>query len=297
MENPVATQDALGFIGVGVMGEPMCGNLAAKSGRRIVAYDSNPEPLARLARDGVAAAASVAELTGAVEGIFLCLPGETQVREAVLGEHGVLAHARHGQFLVDCSTAPPRLARELEAACAAKGLHFADAPVARTRAAAQSGTLSIMVGAKAEAFARVQPFLACMGSDITHCGAAGAGQVVKLLNNLVLAQNVLALAGALGVAHRAGVDERLLLDTLSKGSADSFALRNHGLKSLLPQVYPERAFSVRYMLKDLGYALDLAQSVDVTLESGALARTIYERAVAQGHGDLYFPVVRRVVDP
>jgi 3-hydroxyisobutyrate dehydrogenase-like beta-hydroxyacid dehydrogenase len=296
MENSVPTQDALGFIGVGVMGEAMCRNLAAKSGRRVIAFDVKPEPLARLGEHGVAAATSIAELTGMVEGVFLCLPGEAQVREAALGKAGVLAHARSGQFLVDCSTAPPRLARELEAACAAKGLHFADAPIARTREAAQSGTLSIMVGSKSETFARIQRFLACMGSDITHCGGAGAGQVVKLLNNMVLAQNVLALAGALSVAHRAGVDERLLLDTLSKGSADSFALRNHGMKSLLPKVYPERAFSVRYMLKDLGYALDMARTVGVNLESADLARTVYERAVTQGHGDLYFPVVRRVLD-
>jgi len=292
----MATQDAIGFIGVGVMGEPMCRNLAAKSGRRIVAYDSNPAPLARLAQQGVTAAASIAELTRAAEGVFLCLPGEPQVRQAVLDKDGVLAHARRGQFLVDCSTAPPRLARELEGACAAKGVDFADAPVARTREAAHSGTLSIMAGGKAETIARVRPFLACMGTDITHCGGAGAGQVVKLLNNTVLAQNVLALAGALSVAHRAGVDERLLLDTLAKGSADSFALRNHGMKSLLPQTYPERAFSVRYMLKDLGYALDLARGAGVTLESAELARTVYERAVAAGHGDLYFPVVRRVLD-
>src|SRR5579863_17992 len=122
-----------------------------------------------------------------------------------------------------------------------------------------------------------------MGSDVTHCGPAGSGQVVKLLNNMVLAQNVLALAGALGVARRFGVDEKLLLDTMSKGSGDSFALRNHGMKSLLPQVYPERAFSVRYMLKDLGYALDLASGVDLSLESAELAKTVYERAVAEGH--------------
>jgi len=274
----------------------MCRNLAAKSGRPVVAYDSNAEPLARLAQHGVTAAASIAGLMAGVEGVFLCLPGEAQVREAALGKAGVLAHARRGQFLVDCSTAPPRLARELEAACAAKGVVFADAPVARTREAAHSGTLSIMVGAKAETFARVRRFLACMGSDITHCGGAGAGQVVKLLNNLVLAQNVLALAGALNVAKRSGVDERLLLDTLSKGSADSFALRNHGMKSLLPNVYPERAFSVRYMLKDLGYALDLAHTADVKLESGECARGVYERAVAHGDGDLYFPVVRRVLE-
>lgn len=290
------TKDALGFIGVGVMGEPMCRNLAAKSGRRVLAYDANPEPLARLAGHGVTAARSIAELTAACEGILMCLPGEPQVRAAALGSEGVLAHARSGQYLVDMSTAPPRLARELAARCAERGVAFADAPIARTREAAQSGTLSIMVGGLEETVRRIGPVLACMGSDVTHCGDVGAGQVVKLLNNMVLCQNVVALAGALAVARRSGVDERLLLETLSKGSADSFALRNHGMKSLLPNVYPERAFSVRYMLKDLGYALDLAASVGVNLESPKLARTLCERAESAGHGDLYWPVVRKVVD-
>jgi 3-hydroxyisobutyrate dehydrogenase-like beta-hydroxyacid dehydrogenase len=292
----MTTKDAVGFIGVGVMGEPMCRNLALKSGRPVWAYDTQSEPLARLAQQGVKTAGSAAELTDAVEGVLMCLPGEAQVREAVLGADGMLAHARRGQFLVDMSTAPPALARELAQRCAERGVAFADAPVARTRQAAQEGTLSIMVGSDAATFERLRPLLACMGNEITHCGAVGAGQVVKLLNNLVLCQNVLALAGAMAVAARSGVDERLLLDNLSKGSADSFALRNHGMKSLLPQVYPERAFSVRYMLKDVGYALDLAESAGVHLDSGELARGLYERAVAAGHGELYFPVVRRVLE-
>jgi 3-hydroxyisobutyrate dehydrogenase-like beta-hydroxyacid dehydrogenase len=278
------------------MGEPMCRNLAEKSGRPVLAFDTNPEPLARLAQHGVSAAHSIAGLTAACEGVLMCLPGEAQVREAALAPAGVLAHARSGQFLVDLSTAPPRLARELAARCAERGVAFADAPIARTREAAQSGTLSIMVGGAPETVARIRPWLACMGSDVTHCGEVGAGQVVKLLNNMVLCQNVIALAGALAVAKRAGVDEGLLLDTLSKGSADSFALRNHGKKALLPNVYPERAFSVKYMLKDLAYALELADGVGLNLENPKLARTLCERAVTAGHGDLYWPVVRKIVD-
>jgi 3-hydroxyisobutyrate dehydrogenase-like beta-hydroxyacid dehydrogenase len=292
----MATHDALGFVGVGVMGEPMCRNLAEKSGRRVLAFDVNPEPLARLAQQGVTAVSSLAELAAATEGVLMCLPGEPQVRAAVLAPAGLLAHARRGQFLVDMSTAPPRLAREIAARCANQGVEFADAPVARTREAARTGTLSIMVGGPAATVQRIRPWLACMGSDITHCGEVGTGQVVKLLNNMVLCQNVLALAGALAVAARSGVEERLLLDTLSKGSADSFALRNHGMKALLPKVFPERAFSVRYMLKDLGYALELAEGAGLHLDSAELAREVYGRAVEAGHGDLYFPVVRRVID-
>ena len=289
-------QAKLGFIGTGVMGEPMCRNLARKSGASVVAFDARGEPLERLAADGVRTAASPAEVGAAADIVFLCLPGGPQVREVCLGTGGLVGRLRRGQILVDMSTSPPALARELAQACRGRDAQFADAPVARTREAAQSGTLSIMVGGDASVLERLRPYLACMGSDIMHCGPAGAGQVVKLVNNLVVCQNVAVLAGALALGTRAGIDGALLLDTLSKGSADSFALRNHGLKSLLPGHYPERAFSVEYMLKDLGYALDLADDLGLKLETAEQARTLYRRAAERGLGSLYFPVVRRVIE-
>jgi hypothetical protein len=289
----MAAQPVLGFIGTGVMGEPMCRNLAKKSGAPVLAYDIRPEPLERLAVDGVRAARSVAEVVASAQIVFLCLPGEPQVR-AVAQE--ILPHLRAGQIVVDMSTAPPRLARELARLLADKGASFADAPVARTREAAQSGTLSIMVGGDSAVVERIRPFLACMGSEVTYCGPPGAGQVVKLINNMIVCQNVLVLAGALALGERSGIDGKLLLETLSKGSADSFVLRNHGMKSLLPETYPERAFSVAYMLKDLGYALDLAQETGLKLDTAELAKALYQKAVSAGHGDLYFPVVRRVID-
>ncbi len=291
----MAQGQTIGFIGVGVMGEAMCRNLAQKSGARILAWDTNPEPLRRLAEFGVQTASGTAELMGAVEGVMLCLPAAPQVREVVLGAGGLLALARPGQFIVDMSTSPPALARELALRLGERGVAFADAPVARTRQAAQDGTLSIMVGADAALLPRLRPLLACMGTEITHCGPVGCGQVVKLINNLILSQTVAVLAGALELGRRAGVDETLLADTLSKGSADSFALRNHGMKSLVPQVYPERAFSVNYMLKDLSYALELADQVGLRLEVAQCVRALLERSQARGDGDRYHPVVRRVI--
>jgi hypothetical protein len=124
----------------------------------------------------------------------------------------------------------------------------------------------------------------------------GAGEVVKLINNMIVCQNVVILAGALALGERSGIDGKLLLDTLGKGSSDSFVMRNHGMKSLLPNTYPPRAFSVEYMLKDLGYALDVAKQVGLKLESAELAHSLYKRAVAAGDGEFYFPVVRRVID-
>jgi 3-hydroxyisobutyrate dehydrogenase-like beta-hydroxyacid dehydrogenase len=184
------------------------------------------------------------------------------------------------------------LAREL----AARFAHYADAPVARTRQAAVEGTLSIMVGAAPELFARIEPLLRCMGSEVTHCGAPGAGQAVKLLNNMVLSVTVLALAEALAVARASGaVEPRLLFETLAKGSADSFALRNHGMKALLPESHPPHAFPVNYMLKDLAYALDLGREAGLDLQAAGTARRLLEETVALGLGDAYHTAVVEAV--
>ncbi len=272
--------DAIGFIGLGVMGEPMCRNLARKSGRRVVAFDLRREALGRLAADGVEAAPTIDELVARAELVFLSLPGAPEVR-AVAAKLAL----RDGQALIDCSTTTVSLARELSARLPGR---FADAPVARTRQAAIDGTLSIMVGADAPLFRRIEPALRCMASDVTLCGAPGAGQAVKLLNNMVLSVTVLALAEALAVARASGaVDAQLLFETLAKGSADSFALRNHGLKALLPEAHPERAFPVAYMLKDLGYALELARSAGLELQGAGTVRRLLEETVALGLGEAY----------
>jgi len=167
----------------------------------------------------------------------------------------------------------------LEQACAARGVAFADAPVARTAQAARDATLSIMVGAEPALFDRLSPYLACMGSEITHCGPVGAGEAVKLMNNMVVAQTVVALAEALAVARASGVVKpEVLFETLTKGSADSFVLRNHGMKSLLPDTHPTTgAFPTSYIIKDLSYALALAESAGLTLEQATTTKRLMER--------------------
>jgi hypothetical protein len=292
----MSATNAIGFIGLGVMGEPMCRNLAARVGRPVIAFDLRPEPLARLAALGVKTATSLAEAVDAVDTLILSLPGEPELRKVCLDPRGVLAQACRGQVVIDTSTTPPALARELAERFAAKGVEFSDAPIARTRQAAAEGTLSIMVGASTETFARIRPLLALMGSEITHCGPVGTGQVVKLLNNMVLFETVNAVCEALAIGTRAGLDGKLLLETLARGSADSFALRNHGMKSALPELYPTDAFSVRYALKDLTYALDLARETGIKAEGAELLRSLFERAIDAGLGDSYHPVIRKVIE-
>ena len=265
------------------MGEPMCRNLARKSGRGVVAWDPRQEPLDRLAADGVAAARSLEEVAGKAEIVFLSLPGETEIRKVGKG--------LQGNTVVDCSTAPVALARELS-----QQFEFADAPVARTRQAAIDGTLSIMVGASDALFARIEPLLRCMASDVTHCGPPGAGQAVKLLNNLVLSMTVMALAEALAVAKASGaVDPRVLFETLMKGSADSFALRNHGMKALLPELHPEKAFPVTYMMKDVGYALELARSAGFELLGAGSVMELLSETKQLGLGEAYHTAIIEAV--
>jgi 3-hydroxyisobutyrate dehydrogenase len=286
----------LGFIGLGVMGEPMCGNLAARSAETVVAFDLDPAPLARLAETGVTPAASVAAVAAAADLILLSLPGGVELEAVCAGEGGLLSRCRAGQIVVDTSTAPVALTRDLARRFAAIGVEYADAPIARTRQAARDGTLSIMVGASTELFDKIRPVLDRMAADVALCGAVGAGQVVKLMNNMVLFQTVIALAEALTVARRAGVAGEMLFGALQNGSADSFALRNHGLKALLPGEFPARAFSTDYARKDLSYALELAREVGLAPDGAANAARMLDAAAQAGFGDSYFPALLNVID-
>lgn len=287
--------EAVGFIGTGVMGEPMCANIQAKSGRPVMAYDLSPEPLARLKEQGVAIAGSIDEIAAECTDILLSLPGGRQVEGVCLGDGGLVGKLREGQCLIDASTAPVALARKLDGLCAEQGAVFADAPVARTRQAAIDGTLAIMVGASEAVFGRVKPVLDCCGTEIVHCGGVGAGQAVKILNNMVLFQTVVALSEARRIAEGNGIDPQVVFETLQKGSADSFALRNHGMKAILPGVFPEKAFPVTYAQKDLSYALEMAADAGIEPLGANAAREMLERAEKAGFGDNYFPALVETV--
>ena len=286
---------AIGFIGLGVMGEPICRNLVKKSGKRVIAFDLSAEPLARLRSDGAEIGASVADVIGQSDVLFLCLPSAKDVRAVFEGD-GILKNIRQGQVVVDLGTSSVSQTREFAGQLKAKGASWADAPIARTRQAAQDGTLSVMVGGSRELYAAVEPLIRCFATDVTHCGDVGAGQVTKILNNMVLFETVNALAEAVAVAKHNGVDPKLLLDTLSKGSADSFALRNHGMKAIVPGVFPERAFSTEYALKDLSYALELAGDAGVKVRGAELVGTVLQEAIDAGSGGAYFPVIATHID-
>ncbi|RAR57922.1 3-hydroxyisobutyrate dehydrogenase-like beta-hydroxyacid dehydrogenase [Paraburkholderia unamae] len=286
----------LGFIGVGVMGEPMCRHLATKSGARVLACDRNPEPLERLAQHGVTRA-SVEQIANEASIIFLSLPSGEAVRSVVCGadgsngEDGLAARLHEGQCVVDLSTSSVDITLDVAEALARRHVRFADAPVMRTRAAAEAGTLAVPVGADADLYARLEPLIRTFASDVLHAGKVSAGQVVKILNNMVLYETVLALAEAAAIGRRAGVDPQVLFDALSKGSADSFALRNHGFKAILPQAFPEKAFPVSYARKDVSYAVALAERVGVDACGARNLVETFDRAIAAGHGERYAPAI------
>ncbi|MNV60150.1 2-(hydroxymethyl)glutarate dehydrogenase [compost metagenome] len=187
-------------------------------------------------------------------------------------------------------------ARSVAQRLAALDVQFADAPVARTREAAQRGELSIMVGAAAGLFERIAPWLGYIASDVTLCGEVGCGQVVKLVNNALVFEHTMALAEMMVLGERAGVAPATLLDAVSKGSGDSFVLRNHGRKAMLPRLFPDKSFSPEYVLKDIACVLELAEEVGVATRVTELAQRYYATTAQAGFSGCYFPAVIEVID-
>ncbi len=285
--------ETIGFVGLGVMGEPMCANLARKSGLPVHAYDQNPQPVARLAAAGAVAEASLEAVGAKVDAVFLSLPSIVQVESVCAA---LLAAPRRPKLIVDMSTSDVARTRVLAAKLAEAGVQFVDAPVARTKEAAIQGTLFITVGATQELFDAVQPLLAHMGSDVLHCGATGCGQVVKILNNIMVFMTVNALSEVLTIGRRAGMDGKELFDALSKGSADSFALRNHGMKSLVPDTFPEKVFPVEYAIKDASLALALADQAGFTPHIAHYTHDLLCKTKAAGFAQNYHPAMIQLVD-
>lgn len=291
--------DAIGFVGLGVMGESMCRNLLHKTGLPVRVYDVVDAPVHRLEDEGAVPASIPAE--AAADVVFCSLPSHVELEEVLLATEGVLAGLAEPvdrgrqPILVDLGTSSVEATRRLARTAVEAGVSYCDAPVARTRQAAVDGTLAVMVGGEEEIAEQIRPLLRCIATDITYCGPVGNGQIVKQLNNMVLFQNVLAVAEAHAIATFAGVDGGLLFDALSKGSADSFALRNHGMKAILRDEYPLNAFSTEYALKDIDYALELASTAQVPVRGAELVRHVLDQTREAGWGKQYFPVLRRTI--
>ncbi|MPM44588.1 2-hydroxy-3-oxopropionate reductase [bioreactor metagenome] len=280
-------------IGLGVMGEPMCANLMRKSGLPTTIYDQSPEPVKRLAELGAQAADSIASVAANADVVFLSLPSIKQVEVVATA---LIEAPIKPRIIVDMSTSDVAKTRALAEKVRAAGVEYVDAPVARTKEAAVTGTLFITVGATPEQFQQLQPLLSHMGSDVLHCGGTGCGQIVKILNNITVLMSVSALSEVLTFGRRAGMDSKELFEALSKGSADSFVLRNHGMKYMVPDNFPEKVFPVDYALKDASLALALAEASGFEPHIAQYTYDLLERTQKAGFSQNYHPVMIKLVD-
>lgn len=284
----------LGFIGLGVMGSGMCANLVRKSGHAVVAYDPVEACLDDAVAAGAQRAVDIADVARRADTVFLSLPSIAEV-QSVCAEV-IAADDRRTGRIVDMSTSDVTRTRQLATALSMQDIAFFDAPVARMRQAARDGTLLIMVGASGPQFAALEPLLSCMGTDVVEAGGVGNGQVIKILNNMVLFETMNALAEAMTIGRRAGVDGKLLFETLALGSADSAALRKTGMATLVPDVFPEKAFPTKYAIKDLDLALALADAQQIVPGAARQTMDILERAREAGLGEAYYPALIKVID-
>jgi len=281
---------AIGFIGLGAMGKPMALNLI-KKGFFLWVYDILPEKMKPLIAQGARACGSGQEVAASCPVVITILPAPPDVKAAVLGEKGVMEGMKPGATLIEMSTIDPLTSREVAHSLAEKGASMLDAPVARGVPAAESGTLSIFVGGEKKVFEACLEILKAMGTDIFHVGNGGCGHVVKMVNNLILGGTMALLSEALVLGVKAGVKPALLHEALSEGSAGSFALKNQVGQSVMKGIFEEGRFSVDYLMKDIGLALETGKNLHVPLPFGALAMQAYESARAAGKSKKYYPVV------
>jgi 2-hydroxy-3-oxopropionate reductase len=284
--------EKIGFIGLGAMGKPMATNLV-KKGFTLIVFDLFPERMEPLRALGAEGANSCKEVAEKCSIIITIVPSSPHVREVILGKGGLIEGVREGSILIDMSTIDPMMTRELASILKEKEAEMLDAPVARGVAAAIEGTLVIYAGGKKEVFEKCRTILEAMGTDIHHVGDIGAGEVCKIVNNLMVATTTAALAEAMILGVKAGVHPDVLFEALSSGSGNSFVLQNHYKNHVMKGKFEEEVFPVDYMLKDLGLALSTGAALRVPLHFAALAAQHYVLAGASGESKKYHPAVIR----
>ena len=269
------------FLGLGVMGYPMAGHLAA-AGHQVSVYN----------RTATKSIAFCAEFEGATHGlapksavsgadiVFCCVGNDDDLRGVVLGEHGALAGMKSGAVLVDHTTASADVARELHAAAKTLGLHFVDAPVSGGQAGAQNGALTVMCGGDAAAFDAAKPVGMAFSKAFTLMGASGSGQLTKMVNQICIAGLVQGLSEAVAFGQKAGLDVNQVLDVIGKGAAQSWQLDNRG-KTMVADKF-DFGFAVDWMRKDLGLVLDEAKRNGARLPVTALVDQFYADVQAMG---------------
>jgi len=277
------TQPIVGFIGLGIMGKPMARNLI-KAGYSLVVHNRSRPSVEELGKEGAQIAGSPAEVASRTEVVITMLPDSPDVEQVVAGNQGVFAGAKPGTLLTDMSTISPVVARRLAAEAGRRGLEMLDAPVSGGEAGAIGGTLSIMIGGKASAVERAMPLFQVLGKNVVHMGDAGAGQVTKAANQIVVGLTIAAVSEALVLATKAGVDPAKVRQVLLGGFAQSRILEAHGQKMLERNFKP--GFRVRLHEKDLSIALATGKKYGVTLMLTAVVDQMMNAMTGMGRGHL-----------
>ena len=275
----------VGFIGLGIMGKPMARNLA-NAGYDLVIYNRSQDDTDTLLAesDHFRAAANPREVAERTKAIVTILPDSPNVRDVVFGENGLLSAIGPDHLLLDMSTIAPATAMEVNDALNERGGRALDAPVSGGETGAVAGTLSIMVGGAADDFARAAPLFAAMGKTIVHVGGAGAGQIVKACNQMVVAINYAAVSEALVMGAKAGVDPEKIVQVLSGGLAASKVMELKGAGMIAHNFQP--GFRIDLHRKDLGIALATAGANGVPVPVTGLVGQLFEAMAAAGRGDL-----------
>lgn len=276
------TPRAVAFIGLGVMGYPMAGHLL-QAGHAVCVFNRTAATAERwVAQYGGRSAPSPAAAADGADIVFVCVGNDDDVRSVTMGAEGALSSLAAGSVLVDHTTASAELAAELQAAAAARGVGFIDAPVSGGQAGAEQGVLTVMAGGEPEVFARIEPVLAAYARCARLLGPAGSGQLAKMVNQICIAGVVQGLAEGLCFAERAGLDAAAVVEVISQGAAQSWQMINR-YRTMLAGEY-EHGFAVDWMRKDLGMVLAQAEELGLALPVTAMVDGFYAEVQAMGGG-------------
>jgi len=273
--------EKIGFIGTGIMGEPMARNLL-KAGFHTTIHNRTKSKAEKLLAEGALWADSPASAARDSDVVITCVPDTPDVRMVLLGKGGLIEGARAGLICIDMSTISPAATKEMGKVLEAKGVKLIDAPISGGQIGAIEGKLSIMAGGPREAFEKVRHILQAMGRTVTYCGGPGCGQMTKLVNQVMVIHTIMSIAEGFAFAEKAGLDLKTTWDVTSAGAAGSHSLKVLGQKILAGDFKP--AFMVDLQLKDLRLVMEIAEQLQQPLPGTALAKELLSVLKAQGRG-------------
>ncbi|MEP0805244.1 MAG: NAD-binding protein [Chloroflexota bacterium] len=283
----------VGYIGLGLMGKSIARNIL-KAGFPLVVHNRSRAAVDELVAEGAAAAFSPREVAAQVDVVFTNLPDSPDVEQVVLGENGIIEGAHEGLIYVDNSTIKPAVARQIAERLAEKGVAALDAPVSGGDIGARDGTLTIMVGGEAAALEKVMPVFKAMGKTVTHVGEAGAGQVAKAANQIMVAAQMVAMGELLVFAKKAGVDPRKVVDAIKGGAAQCWTLDVKPPRLFAGNRQP--GFKAHMQLKDLKIVLETAREYDIPVSGTEANAALFQQMIELGMGELDNSAVVGVIE-